>query len=238
MSTKRIVKFEIYRYDPDKDERPYMQKVEVELHPHDKMLLDAILRLKADVDDSIAIRRSCREGVCGSDAMNINGRNGLACTTNLLDLKQPIVLRPLPGLPVVRDLIVDMTHFFDQYHSIKPFLINDQPPPEKERLQSPEAREQLDGLYECILCACCSTSCPSFWWNPDKFVGPAGLLQAYRFIADSRDEATAERLDNLEDPYRLFRCHTIMNCTEVCPKGLNPSHAIGKIKELLVRRTV
>lgn len=238
MSTKRIVKFEIYRYDPDKDERPYMQKVEVELHPHDKMLLDAILRLKSDVDDSIAIRRSCREGVCGSDAMNINGRNGLACTTNLLDLKQPIVLRPLPGLPVVRDLIVDMTHFFDQYHSIKPFLINDQPPPEKERLQSPEAREQLDGLYECILCACCSTSCPSFWWNPDKFVGPAGLLQAYRFIVDSRDEATGERLDNLEDPYRLFRCHTIMNCTEVCPKGLNPSHAIGKIKELLVRRTV
>ncbi|NYT65844.1 succinate dehydrogenase iron-sulfur subunit [Alcaligenaceae bacterium] len=238
MSTKRIVKFEIYRYDPDKDERPYMQKLEVELHPNDKMLLDAILRLKNDVDDSLAIRRSCREGVCGSDAMNINGKNGLACTTNLLDLKQPIVLRPLPGLPVVRDLIVDMTHFFDQYHSIKPFLINDQPPPEKERLQSPEAREQLDGLYECILCACCSTSCPSFWWNPDKFVGPAGLLQAYRFIVDSRDEATAERLDNLEDPYRLFRCHTIMNCTDVCPKGLNPSHAIGKIKELLVRRTV
>ncbi|MBP6020516.1 MAG: succinate dehydrogenase iron-sulfur subunit [Burkholderiaceae bacterium] len=238
MSTKRIVKFEIYRYDPDKDERPYMQKIEVELQPHDKMLLDAILRLKNDVDDSLAIRRSCREGVCGSDAMNINGKNGLACTTNLLDLKQPIVLRPLPGLPVVRDLIVDMTHFFDQYHSIKPFLINDQPPPEKERLQSPEAREQLDGLYECILCACCSTSCPSFWWNPDKFVGPAGLLQAYRFIVDSRDEATAERLDNLEDPYRLFRCHTIMNCTDVCPKGLNPSHAIGKIKELLVRRTV
>ncbi len=238
MSTKRIVKFEIYRYDPDKDERPYMQKLEVELQPTDKMLLDAIIRIKNDVDDSLAIRRSCREGVCGSDAMNINGKNGLACTTNMLDLKEPVVLRPLPGLPVVRDLIVDMTHFFDQYHSIKPFLINDQPPPEKERLQSPEAREELDGLYECILCACCSTSCPSFWWNPDKFVGPAGLLQAYRFIVDSRDEATAERLDNLEDPYRLFRCHTIMNCTDVCPKGLNPSHAIGKIKELLVRRTV
>ncbi|MFA5597618.1 MAG: succinate dehydrogenase iron-sulfur subunit [Pusillimonas sp.] len=238
MSQKRIVKFEIYRYDPDKDERPYMQKLEVELQPTDKMLLDALVRIKNDVDDSLAIRRSCREGVCGSDAMNINGKNGLACTTNLRELSQPIVLRPLPGLPVVRDLIVDMTQFFNQYHSVKPFLINDTPPPERERLQSPEAREEIDGLYECILCACCSTSCPSFWWNPDKFVGPAGLLQAYRFIVDSRDEATSERLDNLEDPYRLFRCHTIMNCTDVCPKGLNPSMAIGKIKELLVRRSI
>ncbi len=238
MSQKRIVKFEIYRYDPDKDERPYMQKLEVELEPTDKMLLDALVRIKNDVDDSLAIRRSCREGVCGSDAMNINGKNGLACTTNLRELSQPIVLRPLPGLPVVRDLIVDMTQFFNQYHSVKPFLINDTPPPERERLQSPEAREEIDGLYECILCACCSTSCPSFWWNPDKFVGPAGLLQAYRFIVDSRDEATSERLDNLEDPYRLFRCHTIMNCTDVCPKGLNPSMAIGKIKELLVRRSI
>ncbi|HUH88159.1 MAG TPA: succinate dehydrogenase iron-sulfur subunit [Pusillimonas sp.] len=238
MSEKRIVKFEIYRYDPDKDERPYMQKLEVELHPNDKMLLDALVRIKQDVDDSLALRRSCREGVCGSDAMNINGKNGLACTTNLRELSEPIVLRPLPGLPVVRDLIVDMTHFFNQYHSIKPFLINDQPPPEKERLQTPEAREEIDGLYECILCACCSTACPSFWWNPDKYVGPAGLLQAYRFIVDTRDEATAERLDNLEDPYRLFRCHTIMNCTDVCPKGLNPAKAIGKIKEMLVRRSI
>lgn len=238
MSEKRIVKFEIYRYDPDKDERPYMQKLEVELQPTDKMLLDAILRIKNDYDDGLAIRRSCREGVCGSDAMNINGKNGLACTTNLTTLKEPIVLKPLPGLPVVRDLIVDMTFFFDQYHSVQPFLINNDPPPEKERLQSPEEREELNGLYECILCGCCSTACPSFWWNPDKFVGPAGLLQAYRFIADSRDQATAERLDDLEDPYRLFRCHTIMNCTDVCPKGLNPSEAIGKIKEMLVRRTV
>ncbi|MFA7668975.1 MAG: succinate dehydrogenase iron-sulfur subunit [Burkholderiaceae bacterium] len=238
MTKKRTVKFEIYRYDPDKDERPYMQKLEVELEPTDKMLLDAIVRIKNDVDDSISIRRSCREGVCGSDAMNINGKNGLACTTNMNELSEPVVLRPLPGLPVVRDLIVDMTHFFNQYHSIKPYLINDQPPPERERLQSPEARSHLDGLYECILCACCSTACPSFWWNPDKFVGPAGLLQAYRFIVDTRDEATGERLDNLEDPYRLFRCHTIMNCADVCPKGLNPSAAIGKIKELLVRRTV
>ncbi|MFA5662552.1 succinate dehydrogenase iron-sulfur subunit [Castellaniella sp.] len=238
MSEKRTMKFEIYRYDPDKDERPYMQKIEVELQPTDKMLLDAILRIKNEVDDSLALRRSCREGVCGSDAININGKNGLACTTNLRTLKEPIVLKPLPGLPVVRDLIVDMTFFFDQYHSIKPFLINDTPPPEKERLQSPEEREELNGLYECILCGCCSTACPSFWWNPDKFVGPAGLLQAYRFIADSRDDATAERLDDLEDPYRLFRCHTIMNCTDVCPKGLNPSLAISKIKEMLVRRTV
>ncbi len=238
MTEKRTVKFEIYRYDPDKDERPYMQKLDVVVEPTDKMLLDVLVRIKDTVDDSLSLRRSCREGVCGSDAMNINGKNGLACTTNMRELKEPVVLKPLPGLPVVRDLIVDMTHFFDQYHSVSPYLINDQPPPEKERLQSPEAREEIDGLYECILCACCSTACPSFWWNPDKFVGPAGLLQAYRFIVDTRDEATAERLDNLEDPYRLFRCHTIMNCTDVCPKGLNPSHAIGKIKELLVRRTI
>jgi succinate dehydrogenase / fumarate reductase iron-sulfur subunit len=237
-AAKQVVKFSIYRYDPDKDERPYMQSLEVELLPTDKMLLDALMRIKQTTDDSVSYRRSCREGVCGSDAMNINGKNGLACITNLRDLKQPIVLKPLPGLPVVRDLIVDMTQFFKQYHSIKPFLINDMPPPEKERLQSPEEREELDGLYECILCACCSTSCPSFWWNPDKFVGPAGLLQAYRFIADSRDQATSERLDNLEDPYRLFRCHSIMNCVDVCPKGLNPTRAIGKIKDLMVRRAV
>jgi succinate dehydrogenase / fumarate reductase iron-sulfur subunit len=228
----RSVRFSIYRYNPDQDAKPYMQDLTVELQETDKMLLDALMRIKSDFDDSLSYRRSCREGVCGSDAMNINGKNGLACITNLRELKEPIVLRPLPGLPVVRDLIVDMTHFF------KPFLINDTPPPEKERLQSPEEREELDGLYECILCACCSTSCPSFWWNPDKFVGPAGLLQAYRFIADSRDQATSERLDNLEDPYRLFRCHTIMNCVDVCPKGLNPTKAIGKIKELMVRRTV
>lgn len=238
MSEKRTVKFEIYRYDPDSGHAPAMQKLEVELESTDKMLLDALMRIKSDVDDSVAYRRSCREGVCGSDAMNINGKNGLACITNLRDLKQPIVLKPLPGLPVVRDLIVDMTQFFNQYHSIKPYLVNDAPPPDKERLQTPEEREELNGLYECILCACCSTSCPSFWWNPDKFVGPAGLLQAYRFIADSRDEATGERLDNLEDPYRLFRCHTIMNCVDVCPKDLNPTKAIGKIKELMVRRAV
>ena len=234
----RTVQFEIYRYDPDKDSKPYMQKLQVTLQPSDRMLLDALIRIKSEVDDSLSLRRSCREGVCGSDAMNINGKNGLACVTNLRDLKEPIVLRPLPGLPVIRDLIVDMSQFFKQYESIKPYLINDTPPPEKERLQLPSEREELDGLYECILCACCSTACPSFWWNPDKFVGPAGLLQAYRFIADSRDQATNERLDNLNDPYRLFRCHTIMNCVDVCQKNLNPTLAIGKIKELLVRRAV
>ncbi|HXZ51404.1 MAG TPA: succinate dehydrogenase iron-sulfur subunit [Burkholderiales bacterium] len=231
------MRFSIYRYDPDKDARPRMQDYDVSLEPTDRMLLDALVRIKAQ-DDSLSFRRSCREGVCGSDAMNINGKNGLACITRLAELPERVVLRPLPGLPVVRDLIVDMTQFFDQYHSIKPYLINHDAPLERERLQSPEEREELNGLYECILCACCSTSCPSFWWNPDKFVGPAGLLQAYRFIADSRDRATAERLDNLEDPYRLFRCHTIMNCVDACPKNLNPTLAIGKIKELMVRRAV
>lgn len=237
MNTPSTRTFKIYRYDPDSDTKPYFQTIKIDLDGSERMLLDVLIKLK-NQDDGISFRRSCREGVCGSDAMNINGKNGLACLTNMLDLPSIITLRPLPGLPVIRDLIVDMTHFFNQYHSIKPYLINSSPPPEKERLQSPEARDELNGLYECILCACCSTSCPSFWWNPDKFVGPAGLLQAYRFIADSRDENTAERLDNLEDPYRLFRCHTIMNCVDVCPKNLNPSRAIGKIKEMLVRRTV
>ena len=232
------MRFRIYRYDPDKDAAPYMKDYDVVLDPMDRMLLDALIRIK-ESDDSLSLRRSCREGVCGSDAMNINGKNGLACITKLADLKEPVTLRPLPGLPVIRDLIVDMTQFFKQYHSIKPYLINNDPPPrDTERLQSPAEREELNGLYECILCACCSTACPSFWWNPDKFVGPAGLLQAYRFIADTRDQATSERLDNLEDPYRLFRCHTIMNCVDVCPKGLNPTLAIGKIKELMVKRVV
>lgn len=232
------MKFSIYRYDPDKDNAPYMKEYDIQLEPTDRMLLDALVRIKS-IDDSLSLRRSCREGVCGSDAMSINGKNGLACTTKIVDLKEPVELRPLPGLPVIRDLIVDMTQFFNQYHSIKPYLINNQPARrDKERLQSPAERDELNGLYECILCACCSTSCPSFWWNPDKFVGPAGLLQAYRFIADTRDQATNERLDNLEDPYRLFRCHTIMNCVDVCPKGLNPTLAIGKIKNLMMKRAV
>ncbi|MBU1690995.1 MAG: succinate dehydrogenase iron-sulfur subunit [Gammaproteobacteria bacterium] len=231
------MRFSIYRYNPETDSKPRMQDYELDIEAGNMMLLDAILLLKAQ-DETLSVRRSCREGVCGSDAMNINGRNGLACVTPLSGLKQPIELRPLPGQPVVRDLVVDLSQFYKQYRSIKPYLINNEPEPEIERLQSPEDREKLDGLYECILCACCSTACPSFWWNPDKFVGPAGLLQAYRFIADTRDQATNERLDNLEDPYRLFRCHSIMTCVDVCPKGLNPTGAIGKIKEMLVKRTI
>ncbi|CAE6958026.1 Succinate dehydrogenase iron-sulfur subunit [Paraburkholderia nemoris] len=235
MSDSRVI--EIYRYDLDTDTRPHMQAFEVDIDPRDRMLLDVLVRLKS-VDESISLRRSCREGICGSDAININGRNALACQINMNDLPSRIVLRPLPGLPVIRDLIVDMTSFFNQYHSVMPYLINDTPPPERERLQSPEERDQLDGLYECILCACCSTACPSYWWNPDKYVGPAGLLQAYRFIVDSRDMATGARLDNLEDPYRLFRCRTILNCTDICPKNLNPAYAIGQIRSMLVRRAV
>lgn len=231
------LRFKIYRYNPDVDTAPYMQDFELNMESGDAMLLDALMMLRKQ-DDSLGFRKSCREGVCGSDAMSINGRNGLACITSLSSLKQPIEIRPLPGLPVIRDLIVDMTQFFKQYHSIKPYLVNNDPPPETERLQSPKDRLELDGLYECILCGCCTTSCPSFWWNPDKFVGPAGLLQAYRFIADTRDQDTAARLDNLEDPYRLFRCHTIMNCADVCPKELNPTEAIGKIKDMMVKRAV
>ena len=222
------MKFRIYRYDPEKDAKPYLQEYDVPLDPHDRMLLDALVRVKM-VDDSLSFRRSCREGVCGSDAMNINGKNGLACITNLKELKEPVELRPLPGLPVIRDLIVDMSQFFKQYHSVKPYLVNDTPPPEKERLQSPEEREELDGLYECILCASCSTSCPSFWWNPDKFAGPAALLQAYRFIADSRDTDLNERLDNFVVLFCLFCCFTIMNCVDVCPMVLIPTRAIEMI---------
>ncbi len=231
------MRFSIYRYNPETDSKPRMQDYDIPLEPTDRMLLDALVRIKAK-DDTFAFRRSCREGVCGSDAMNINGKNGLACITRIADLREPVVIRPLPGLPIVRDLIVDMSQFFKQYHSIRPYLVNDTPAPETERLQSPEDREELNGLYECILCGCCSTACPSFWWNPDKFVGPAGLLQAYRFIADTRDQATDERLDNLEDPYRLFRCHSIMNCADVCPKGLSPAFAISKITTLMVKRSL
>jgi len=230
------MKFSIYRFDPDADAKPYMQDYDIVLEPTDHMLLDAILRIKIQ-DDSLTIRKSCREGVCGSDAININGRNGLACVTPVRSLKEPITLRPLPSFPVIRDLVVDMTQFYQQYYSIKPFLINHDAPPDKERLQSPQQRDELDGLYECILCACCSSQCPSYWWNPDKFVGPAGLLQAYRFIADSRDQATEERLEDLNDAYRLFRCRTIMNCTEVCPKGLEPSRAIEKIRLMMARKS-
>ncbi len=238
MSQARRFVFRIFRYDPDQDQRPRFQDVGVDMAPNELMVLDALIRIKSTIDDSLSFRRSCREGVCGSDGMNINGKNRLACVTNLSELKQPIQLRPLPGMPVIRDLMVDLTPFWTQYHSVRPWLDNEFPPPEKERLQTPEQREQLNGLYECILCACCTSACPSFWWNPDRFVGPAGLLQAYRFIADSRDSATSARLDNLEDAYRLFRCRTIMNCTDVCPKGLSPAYAISEIRNMLVRRTL
>ena len=232
------MKFSIYRYNPESNPAPYMQDYDIEIKGQSKFLLDALLQIKDETDNSLSLRRSCREGVCGSDGMNINGRNGLACITPLAELKEPITIRPLPGLPVIRDLVVDMSQFFKQYRSVKPYLMSDDPVPLKERRQSPVDREELDGLYECILCACCSTSCPSFWWNPDKFVGPAGLLQAYRFIADTRDTYTNERLDNLDDAYRLFRCHTIMNCVDVCPKHLNPTKAIIKIKETMLNRSL
>ncbi|WP_206485396.1 succinate dehydrogenase iron-sulfur subunit [Thalassotalea sp. G2M2-11] len=232
--------FSIYRYNPDVDNAPYMKDYELEIpEGSDMMVLDALILLK-EQDSTLSFRRSCREGVCGSDGLNMNGKNGLACITPLSELKaNKIVLRPLPGLPVVRDLIIDMTQFYNQYEKIKPYLINDgKEQPAREHLQSPEEREHLDGLYECILCACCSTSCPSFWWNPDKFIGPAGLLHAYRFLIDSRDTATEERLDDLQDAYSVFRCHGIMNCVDVCPKGLNPTKAIGHIKSMLLSRAV
>lgn len=228
----------IYRFDPEIDAKPRMQNFNIEIRSGDHMLLDVILRIKSEMDDSLTIRKSCREGICGSDAININGRNGLACVTPVSALGSRAVLRPLPTFPVIRDLVVDMTPFYRQYWSIKPYLINDEPPPEKERLQSPEQRESLDGLYECILCACCTSQCPSYWWNPDKFVGPAGLLQAYRFIADSRDNAIDARLEDFNDAYRLYRCRTIMNCTEVCPKGLEPSRAIERIRLAMVNHSL
>ena len=231
------MKFSIYRFNPEQDAKPFMQDFDQPIGADDHMLLDVILRIKAQ-DNTLTIRKSCREGVCGSDAININGRNGLACITKVRDLKEPVVLRPLPSFPVIRDLVVDMTRFYAQYTSIKPWLINDEPPPEKERLQSPEERDRLNGLYECILCGCCTSQCPSSWWNPEKFVGPAGLLQADRFIADSRDRATRERLEDLNDVYRLFRCRSIMNCTEVCPKGLAPSRAIESIRLTLLKEAL
>ena len=230
-----MIDVNIYRYNPETDKFPYMQTYKIEQPKVDIMVLE-LLNIIKEEDPSISYRRSCREGVCGSDGMNINGTNGLACITPISEVikKNKIDLWPLPGLPVIRDLVVDMTEFYAQYDKIKPFLQNSEEPPAIERLQSPAQRDELDGLYECILCACCSTSCPSFWWNPDKFVGPAALLQAYRFIADSRDTKTAERLEDLSDPFSVYRCHGIMNCVDVCPKDLNPNHAIGKIKSMLL----
>ena len=235
--TDGLLQVSLYRYHPEMDSEPYMQELEVDTGGKDLMVLDVLELIKAR-DPSVSFRRSCREGVCGSDGVNMNGKNGLACVTPLSGTvkNNRLVLRPLPGLPVVRDLVVDLELFYQQYEKIEPYLQNDQPAPAIERLQSPAQREQLDGLYECILCACCSTSCPSFWWNPERFVGPAGLLQSYRFLADSRDTATQQRLAKLGDPYSVFRCHGIQNCISVCPKGLNPNRAIGKIRNLLLQR--
>jgi len=230
------MRFSIYRYNPEKDSKPFIQDFELDISESGLMLRDALLRIKHEQDQSLSFRHSCGEGVCGSDGMNINGSNGLACITRLDELSEPVVIRPLPGMPVIRDLVIDMTQFFNQYRAVKPYLIVKDPEPEIEYLQFPEERDQLDGLYECILCGCCSTSCPSFWWNPDKFRGPAALLQSWRFLADSRDQATEERLEELEGPYKLFRCHTIMNCVEVCPKNLNPTKAIGNIKKMMLKR--
>lgn len=233
------MRFSIYRFNPETDAKPYMQDFEFDIQEYNCiMVLDALLTIKNKFDETLTLRRSCREGVCGSDGMNINGKNRLACTTHLKGLAEPIVIRPLPGLPVVRDLVVDMTQFYNQYEKAQPFLQNDYPPPATERLQTPEERARLDGLYECILCACCTTACPSYWWNPDKYMGPAALLQSYRFIADSRDTHKEQRLADLTDPFSLFRCRGIMNCADVCPKDLNPFKAINNIKEEMLEESV
>jgi succinate dehydrogenase / fumarate reductase iron-sulfur subunit len=235
---KRSRKVVIYRWDPDSGETPRLDTFDIDLDKCGPMVLDAILYIKNELDPTLTLRRSCREGICGSCAMNIDGTNTLACTTATESIKGDVKIYPLPHMPVQKDLVPDLTHFFDQYTSVQPWLKTDTLPPDRERLQSKEDRAKLDGLYECILCACCSTSCPSYWWNSDRYLGPAALLQAYRWLADSRDEATGERLDNLEDPFRLYRCHTIMNCARTCPKGLNPAKAIAEIKKMMVSRTL
>lgn len=236
-NAKKPMRFSVYRWDPDGGENPCMDTYEVDLDTCGPMVLDALIKIKNEIDSSLTFRRSCREGICGSCAMNIDGTNTLACIKPIGDIKGDAKVYPLPHLPVVKDLVPDLTHFYAQYASIKPWLQSDTPPPpDREQLQSKEDRDKLDGLYECILCACCSTSCPSYWWNSDRYLGPAILLQAYRWIADSRDEAAGERLDDLEDPFRLYRCHTIMNCTKTCPKHLNPAKAIAEVKKLMVTR--
>ncbi len=231
------MRLSIYRYNPQVDKQPYMKDYQLDNVTSDMMLLDVLLLLK-EQDPGLSFRRSCREGVCGSDGMNINGTNGLACLTSITGLKEPVELRPMPRLPVIRDLIVDMEQFYKQYRDVKPYIDVKDPLPEVELQQTPAERDKLDGLYECILCGCCTTSCPSFWWNPEKFLGPAALLQAARFIEDTRDQATDERLQALDDPFKLFRCHTIMNCVQVCPKELNPTKAIGDIKKMMVKKSL
>jgi succinate dehydrogenase / fumarate reductase iron-sulfur subunit len=233
---KKPKTFKIYRYNPDVDANPQLDSFTLDLAECGPMVLDALIQIKDDVDTTLTFRRSCREGICGSCSMNIDGQNTLACTKAISDIKGDVKIYPLPHMPVLKDLVPDLSHAYAQYASIEPWLKTDSPAPSRERLQSPEDREMVDGLYECILCFSCTTSCPSYWWNGDKYLGPAVLLQAYRWLADSRDEATGERLDQLEDPFKLYRCHTIMNCTQTCPKGLNPAKAIGEIKKLMVER--
>lgn len=233
------MRFSIYRYNPETDQEPYMQDFDLDIKEHHcHMVLDALIILKDQLDESLTFRRSCREGVCGSDGMNINGKNRLACTTHISELTAPIVIRPLPGFPIIRDLVVDMSQFYEQYEKAKPYLQNNDPTPAREYLQSPEEHAQLEGLYDCIMCACCSSSCPSYWWNPDKYLGPAALLWAYRFLMDSRDTEKEGRLADLVDPFSVFRCRGIMNCVDVCPKGLNPLKAINHIKEMMLEESV
>lgn len=230
-------KFQVYRFDPESGQNPSVDTFEIDLDDCGPMILDALLKIKNEIDPSLSLRRSCREGICGSCSMNIGGRNTLACTAAIADYEGDVTIYPLPHQPIVKDLVSDLTNFYAQYTSVEPWMKADTPPPpDRERLQSPEDRKKLDGLYECILCACCSTSCPSYWWNSDRYLGPSALLNAYRWIVDSRDEATGERLDELEDPFKLYRCHTIMNCTDSCPKDLNPAKAIAEIKKMMVQR--
>jgi len=232
-----IKKFKVYRYDPESGENPHLDTYEVDMDTCGPMVLDALLKIKNEIDSTVSLRRSCREGICGSCSMNIDGRNTLACTKSIDEIEGDVNIYPLPHQPVVKDLVSDLTNFYAQYASVEPWMkTQTAPPPDQERLQSVEDRSKLDGLYECILCACCSTSCPSYWWNSDRYLGPSALLNAYRWIVDSRDEATGERLDELEDPFKLYRCHTIMNCTDSCPKDLNPAKAIAEIKKMMVER--
>ena len=231
-------KFQIYRWNPDDGKTPQVDTYHVDMDDCGPMVLDALIKIKGEIDSTLTFRRSCREGICGSCAMNINGTNGLACLNAVEDFSGAVKIYPLPHMEVVKDLVPDMTNFYAQHRSIEPWLQTASPMPPKEWRQSRDDREKLDGLYECILCACCSTSCPSYWWNQDRYLGPAVLLQAYRWVIDSRDESTGERLDNLEDPFRLYRCHTILNCSKACPKGLNPAKAIAELKKLMVERRV
>ncbi len=236
-TAKNTKRFKIYRYNPDDGQNPSVDTYDIDLDTCGPMVLDALIKIKNEIDPTLTFRRSCREGICGSCSMNIDGMNTLACIKAIEDIKGDVKIYPLPHLDVVKDLVPDLTNFYAQYASIQPWIQTDTPPPpDRERLQSKEDREKLEGLEECILCACCSTSCPSYWWNSDRYLGPAALLAAYRWIADSRDEATGERLDELEDPFKLYRCHTIMNCTNACPKNLNPAKAIAEIKKLIVKR--